>query len=94
MDKTGKSKFAHACVQACNQMCPDGALLVPEMNFARIVQDEEHVHQLFWYYNSDDGFERDEELVTELVETGQLEVRCKTVGDVLSCSATSLVLYF
>jgi hypothetical protein len=67
MDVDGKTKFARAVVAACGRMCPCASVLLPELNVHKIVSVEEHVYQLFWYYNNDDGFERDDELVDDLL---------------------------
>jgi len=73
LDKDGKTKFANAAVAACQKMTPQADVLLPEVTVDSLVNDSESVIRLFWYYNTDDGFERDEELVKSLESTGELK---------------------
>lgn len=74
LDKEGKTKFATACVQACHKICPQTEYLLPEISVDKFVNEEEHLSQLFWYYYTNDGVERDEDLVDDLIEAEVLKM--------------------
>lgn len=54
-------------------MHPQASILMPEINADDIVNNDEHVTQLFWYYYTNDGIERDKEMVQDLIMSGQLD---------------------
>lgn len=72
LDTQGKTKFANACLQAAKQVCAETEVLVPEIDVDRISQDESHIYQLFYYYFTNDGIERDREFVDDAIESGLL----------------------
>jgi len=71
----GKEKFAKAVVEASKQMCGDKyQLLVPELEVAKIVEEPKHISQLFWYYYTNDGVERDRSMMEDWEEAEMLEM--------------------
>jgi hypothetical protein len=73
LDKEGKKKFANAALMASQQMTDKADQLMPEIAVDPIENDPNHVFQLFWYYNTEDGDERDKEMVEELVMMGLVD---------------------
>lgn len=71
LDKEGKSKFALACVEASKKICPKMDLL-PEMDVEKFVEDPNHLSNMFWYYYTNDGIDRDKAMVADLIEAGVL----------------------
>eukprot|EP00457_Paulinella_chromatophora_P015572 gb/GEZN01016212.1/.p1 GENE.gb/GEZN01016212.1/~~gb/GEZN01016212.1/.p1 ORF type:complete len:281 (-),score=47.99 gb/GEZN01016212.1/:14-805(-) len=74
LDKGGKEKFANAALVASNHMCHKADLIFPEIAVKPIVEEPEHIYQLFWYYNTDDGDDRDKAMMDELVLMGLIDL--------------------
>ena len=52
-------------------------ILLPELRDDDLINRESAAYELFWYYNTDDGIERDDELLDELIEIGEIDITNK-----------------
>lgn len=73
LDKDGKTKFGIACVEASKKICPVMELL-PEMDLDKFVEDPNHLSNMFWYYFTNDGVDRDRAMVADLIEVRSLDI--------------------
>lgn len=98
LDKEGKGKFGKACVQACKQICPEMEVLLPEMTVENFTDEPDHLSNMFWYYYTNDGLERDQALVSDLVDSGLLQMPAEQACQIrqmsiLTCLSRSIDVY-